>query len=200
MTIYESTRSSARTSDKILPRNMCIKRTTGEHSSQGILHIDRPNPPLIGRKDEKLANAASYVKVIVKQGLGRLKTLRCTEHVRGATHTSMALVWADSAAPRFVTLNNGSRWVPSGATRHSKHRRSVLYIMLPISPCHLLRIWHRLGIASLERGKVQHNDKRRLEESDQHPQDGEGVASSSSRVTFRQTLPLGVNRRRKAGR
>jgi len=118
--IYESTRSSARTSDKILPRNMCIKRTTGEHSSRGILHIDRPNPPLIGRKDEKLANAASYVKVIVKQGLGRLKTLRCTEHVRGATHTSMALVWADSAAPRLVTLNNGSRWVPSGATQHSK--------------------------------------------------------------------------------
>jgi hypothetical protein len=96
--IHESTRSSARTSDKILLRNMCIKRTTGEHSSQGILHVDRPHPPLIGRKDEKLANTASYVKVIVKQGLGRLKTLKCTEYVRGATHTQ-AWHWSGLTRP-----------------------------------------------------------------------------------------------------
>jgi len=41
-----------------------------------------------------LANAASYVKVIVKQSLGMLKTpMVRKEHVRTA-HTSMALAWA----------------------------------------------------------------------------------------------------------
>jgi len=77
----------------------------GEASSQGICTEIIKDATLIGRKDEKLANAASYVKVIVKQSLGRLKTLKCTKHVRSATHTSMALVWAYSAAPRSGTLN-----------------------------------------------------------------------------------------------
>ena len=58
--------------------------------------------------------------------------------------------------------------------RNTTLETSVLYTMLPISPRHLLRIWHRPGIASLERAKVQHNDKRRLDESDQPPQEGEG--------------------------
>lgn len=96
-------------------------------------------PTLIGQKDEKLANPASYVKVIVKQSLGRLKTLRCTKHVRSATHTSMSLVWAESAAPRSVTLNK--RQQMGTKRRDTTLETSVLCTMLPIPPRFLLRIW-----------------------------------------------------------
>ena len=96
-------------------------------------------PTLIGQKDEKLANPASYVKVIVKQSLGRLKTLKCTKHVRSATHKSMALVWADSAAPRSATLNQ--RQQMGTKRRDTTLETSALCDMLPISPRNLMRTW-----------------------------------------------------------
>jgi hypothetical protein len=49
-----------------------------------------------------------------------------------------------------------------------------LCAILPIYCGILLRRWSAPSIASLERAKIQHNDKRRLDESDPRKQEGEG--------------------------
>lgn len=58
--------------------------------------------------------------------------------------------------------------------RDTRLETSGLCTMLPIYCGILLRRWSGPSIASLERAKLQHNDKRRLDESDQRRQEGEG--------------------------
>lgn len=96
-------------------------------------------PTLIGQKDEKLANPASYVKVIVKQSLGRLKTLFNVTDLGAAdsAQTSDMLVCV-ALRTCFVHLK---RQQMGTKRRDTTLETSVLCIMLPISPRFLLRIW-----------------------------------------------------------
>jgi hypothetical protein len=90
---------------------------------------------VIGCRGEKLANAASYVKVIVKQSLGMLKTpMVRTEHVRTA-HTSMALAWASLGRSEVQALIQ--RQEMSVKRRDTTLPTNGLYSTLPISFAYL---------------------------------------------------------------